>query len=100
MGPFELYFLDYIYICNVLVYIPQEVDSETRVQVQVIYLEERDKGGKETNEECVTKSVTTLSTWSLIILGNSRLFSSGSVVSDSVTAWTATHQAPLSMGIL
>ena len=37
MGPFELYFLDYIYICNVLVYIPQEVDSETRVQVQVIY---------------------------------------------------------------
>ena len=38
MGPFELYFLGYIHICNVLVYIPQEVDSETRVQVQVIYL--------------------------------------------------------------
>ena len=52
--------------------------------MQVIYLEERDKEGKETNKECVTKSVTTLSTWSLIILGNSRLFFSGSVVSDSL----------------
>ena len=54
--------------------------------MQGIYLEEGDKGGKESNKECVTKSVTTLSAWSLIIslIGNSKLFFSGSVVSDSL----------------
>lgn len=37
MRPFDLY-LDYICICSVLVYVSQEVDFETRVQTQVIYL--------------------------------------------------------------
>ena len=71
VGPFELYFLGYIHICNVLVYIPQEVDSETRVQVQVIHLrckelhvgsEDMGKEGKSTNGGYVSKPATTGST--------------------------------------